>query len=361
MNKIMFDKLDQIEIKYNELSAALSDPALINDQANWQKQMKAHAELAEIVTAYRDYRRCEEELAGAEELLAEEGEPEMRDLAAAEVEALRERLATLEQTLRIMLLPKDPHDAKNVVMEIRAGTGGEEAALFAADLYKMYHRYAEKQGWRLEVISGNFTDIGGVKEVICLIEGKDAYSRLKYESGVHRVQRVPETETTGRVHTSAATVVVMPEAEEVEVAIGPNDIRVDVFCSSGPGGQSVNTTQSAVRVTHLATGIVVSCQDEKSQIKNKEKAMKVLRSRLYDKMEAEKQGDISSARKRIVGSGDRSERIRTYNFPQGRVTDHRIGLTLHRLDDILEGNLAEMINALTSDEQAKLLKDDAIT
>ncbi len=353
----MFEKLSQLEKKYDELSLLISDPEVINDQAEWQKHIKAHAELEDVVNGYRQYKSLQRELEGAEELLGEEDDEEMLEMAKAEAADLEEKMAALEQELKIMLLPKDPNDSKNVIMEIRAGTGGEEAALFANDLFKMYSRYVEKQGWKLEIMNGNFTDIGGVKEVVCLIEGKNAYSRLKYESGVHRVQRVPDTEASGRVHTSAATVAVMPEAEEVEVEIGPNDVKTDVFCASGPGGQCVNTTQSAVRLTHIPTGIVVSCQDEKSQLRNKEKAMKVLRARIYEVMQEEIQGDISSARKSMVGSGDRSERIRTFNFPQGRVTDHRIGLTLHRLDSILEGNLDEIIDALISDEQMKQLKE----
>ncbi len=354
----MFERIAQLEKKYEDLSLLIGDPAIINKQEEWQKYVRAHADLEEIVTAYRRYGQVEEELLGAKEILAEEKDAEMRQMAAAEIQELEQEKNLLEQKMKLLLLPQDPNDTKNVIMEIRAGTGGDEATLFANDLFKMYSRYAEKQGWRLEVLDGNFTDLGGIKEVVCLIEGKKVYSRLKYESGVHRVQRVPDTEGGGRVHTSAATVAVLPEAEEIEVAISPNDIRVDVFCSSGPGGQSVNTTQSAVRITHLPTGIVVSCQDEKSQIKNKEKAMKVLRSRIYEKMEEEKQGDISSTRKSMVGSGDRSERIRTFNFPQGRVTEHRIGLTLHKLDAILEGHLDDIIDALIHDEQMKQLREE---
>ncbi len=353
----MFEKLNQLEKKYEELSLLIGDPEVINDQAQWQKHVKAHAELEDVVVCYRKYKSLQEELEGALELINEEDDEEMVEMARAEAATLEKQLQDLEQKLKVLLLPKDPNDSKNVIMEIRAGTGGEEAALFANDLFKMYSRYVEKQGWKMEIMNGNFTDIGGVKEVVCLIEGKNAYSRLKYESGVHRVQRVPDTEASGRVHTSAATVAVMPEAEDVEVEIGPNDIKTDVFCASGPGGQCVNTTQSAVRLTHIPTGIVVSCQDEKSQLRNKEKAMKVLRARIYEAMQAEIQGDISSARKSMIGSGDRSERIRTFNFPQGRVTDHRIGLTLHRLDSILEGNLDEIIDALISDDQMKQLKE----
>lgn len=354
----MFEKLSQLEEKYNELSALISDPEIINDQSQWQKYVKAHSELEDVVTKYREYKSWEAELAGTNEILNDDPDPEMREMAEADAAELKEKMKAAEDELKIMLLPKDPNDAKNVIMEIRAGTGGEEAALFANDLFKMYSRYVEKQGWKMEIMNGNFTDIGGVKEVVCLIEGKNVYSRLKYESGVHRVQRVPDTETQGRVHTSAATVAVMPEAEEVEVEIGPNDVKTDVFCASGPGGQCVNTTQSAVRLTHIPTGIVVSCQDEKSQLRNKEKAMKVLRARIYEAMQEEIQGDISSQRKSMIGTGDRSERIRTFNFPQGRVTDHRVGLTLHRLDSILDGDLDEIIEALISAEQLKQLQSE---
>ncbi len=353
----MFDKLAQLEKRYEELSLRISDPEVIANQVEWKKDIMAHSELEDIVEGYRTYKKLKEEYDGDMELLAEEDDPEMKALAEEEAQALKEQLHEWEEKLKVLLLPKDPNDTKNAIVEIRAAIGGDEAALFAHDLYKMYSRYAEKQGWKLEVMSSNFTDIGGIKEIICLISGKNAYSRLKYESGVHRVQRVPDTETQGRVHTSAATVAVMPEAEEVEVEIGPNDVKTDVFCASGPGGQCVNTTQSAVRLTHLPTGIVVSCQDEKSQLRNKEKAMKILRARIYEVMQQEQQGDISSKRKSMVGSGERSERIRTFNFPQGRVTDHRIGLTLHRLDSILEGNIDEIIDALIRDEQVKLLKE----
>jgi len=288
--------------------------------------------------------------------LDEKLEDDFRELVEMDLEELKEKKERLEKELKILLLPKDPNDEKNVVMEIRSGTGGEEAALFASDLLKMYSRYAEKKGWKVEMLSANYTDIGGFKEVIVMIEGRGAYSRLKYESGVHRVQRVPATESGGRIHTSAATVAVLPEAEEVEVEINPNDIRIDIFCSSGPGGQSVNTTQSAVRITHLPTGLVVSCQDEKSQHKNKEKALKVLRARLLEKAQEEQAGEMASARKTMVGSGDRSERIRTYNFPQGRVTDHRIGLTSYRLEEVLQGDLDEFIDALITSDQAEKLK-----
>lgn len=355
----MFQKLAQLEKRYEELTVRISDPEVIANQAEWKKDVMAHSDLEPIIEGYREYRRLQDEYEGAMELLGEEDDPEMKALAEEEAEELKTSMAEWEEKLKVLLLPKDPNDSKNVIMEIRAAIGGEEAALFANDLYKMYTRYAEKQGWKIEVMNSNITDIGGIKEMICMINGKNAYSRLKYESGVHRVQRVPDTETQGRVHTSAATVAVMPEAEEVEVEIGPNDVKTDVFCASGPGGQCVNTTQSAVRLTHLPTGIVVSCQDEKSQLRNKEKAMKILRARIYEVMQQEQQGDISSKRKSMVGSGERSERIRTFNFPQGRVTDHRIGLTLHRLDSILEGNIDEIIDALTRDDQMRLLKEES--
>lgn len=355
----MFDKLAALEKRYDELSLRISDPEVINNQAEWKKDVMAHSELEPIIEGFRTYKKLKEEYDGALELLETEDDPEMKEMAEEETAELEDRLSEWEEKLKFLLLPKDPNDSKNAIVEIRAAIGGEEAALFANDLYKMYSRYAEKQGWKVEVMNSSITDIGGVKEMICLVSGKNCYSRLKYESGVHRVQRVPDTETQGRVHTSAATVAVMPEAEEVEVEIGPNDVKTDVFCASGPGGQCVNTTQSAVRLTHLPTGIVVSCQDEKSQLRNKEKAMKILRARIYEVTQQEQQGDISSKRKSLVGSGERSERIRTFNFPQGRVTDHRIGLTLHRLDSILEGNLDEIIDALIRDDQVRMLKEGA--
>lgn len=352
----MIEKLQALEDKFNELSGLISDPKIIADQAEWQKHVKSHAELQDVIEVFREYKKAKTGYDEARQMLKEKLDEDFRQLVEAEEEELAEKLEELEQELKVLLLPKDPNDSKNVIMEIRAGTGGDEAGLFAGDLFKMYSRYAEKKGWRMEIMEAHFTDLGGYKEIIFIIEGKGAYSRLKFESGVHRVQRVPDTEGSGRVHTSAATVAVLPEAEEVEVDINPNDIRVDVFCSSGPGGQSVNTTQSAVRVTHIPTGIVVSCQDEKSQIKNKEKALRVLRARLLEKFQEEQQGEMASARKTMVGSGDRSERIRTYNFPQGRVTDHRIGLTLHKLDWILQGDLDEIIEALITTDQAEKLK-----
>lgn len=353
----MLDKLQNIEDKYEELTRLMSDPAVIADQAQFQKHAKAHAGLTEIVTVFREYKKVLSDLDEARSLLKEKLEPDFREMVEMEAKELQEKQEQLEQQLKVLLLPKDPNDEKNVIMEIRAGAGGDEAALFAGDLFRMYTRYAEERGWKTEVMDSHPTDIGGFKEIVFAVEGHGAYSRLKFESGVHRVQRIPTTESGGRIHTSTATVAVLPEAEEVDVEIDPNDLRIDIFCSSGPGGQSVNTTQSAVRITHIPTGIVVSCQDEKSQHKNKDKAMKVLRARLLDKAIQEQQGQIANARKSQVGTGDRSERIRTYNFPQGRVTDHRIGLTLHKLNMVLEGQLDEIIDALITEEQAAKLKE----
>lgn len=352
----MLEKLQQLEERYNELENLISDPEVINNQTEWLKHTRAHAAMSEVVAAFREYKDITKEIKDNRELLEDKLDPEFREMVEADLDILNNKKEELEQKLKILLLPKDPNDDKNVIMEIRGGTGGEEAALFAADLLKMYSRYAEKQGWKVEMLSANYTDIGGFKEAIVMIEGKGAFSRLKFESGVHRVQRIPTTESGGRIHTSAATVAVLPEAEEVDVEISNNDIRIDIFCSSGPGGQSVNTTQSAVRITHLPTGLVVSCQDEKSQHKNKDKALKVLRARLMEKAQEEQAGEMASVRKGMVGSGDRSERIRTYNFPQGRVTDHRIGLTVYQLEDVLQGNLDEFIDALITSDQAEKLK-----
>lgn len=352
----MLQKLDSLEEKYEELGNMIGDPEVISDLGRWQQYVKAHADLADLVTAYREFKKVVREIEEAKALLDEEDDGELREMYQAELDELVEKKESLEQRLKVLLLPKDPNDEKNVILEIRAGTGGEEAALFAADLFRMYSRYAERQGWKTEILNANHTDIGGFKELICLIQGRGAYSRLKFESGVHRVQRIPTTESGGRIHTSAATVAVLPEAEEVDLEIDPNDLRIDVFCASGHGGQSVNTTQSAVRITHIPSGIVVSMQDEKSQHKNKDKAMRVLRARLLDRMQEEQQQKVASTRKSMVGSGDRSERIRTYNFPQNRVTDHRIGLTLHRLDGVLEGDLDETIDTLITTDQAERLK-----
>lgn len=352
----MLEKLQQLEEHYEELSRLIGDPDVIARQEEWQKHTRAHAALSEVVAAFREYKDIIEGIKNNREMLDDKLEADFRELVEADLAELKEKKEEYEAKLKILLLPKDPNDEKNVILEVRGGTGGEEAALFAADLLKMYSRYAEKQGWRVEMLSANFTDIGGFKEAVVMIEGRGAYSRLKFESGVHRVQRIPATESGGRIHTSAATVAVLPEAEEVDIAINPNDIRIDIFCSSGPGGQSVNTTQSAVRVTHIPTGLVVSCQDEKSQHKNKDKALKVLRARLLEKAQEEQAGDMASVRKGMVGSGDRSERIRTYNFPQGRVTDHRINLSSYRLEDILQGDLDEFIDALITSDQTEKLK-----
>lgn len=354
----MLEKLMEIEQRYDELTQLLSDPEVIANQGEWQKHAKAQAAMTGIVEAFREYQGVLKNLEDTEGLLSEKLDPELKEMAELEREELVAKREALEARIKILLLPKDPNDEKNVIMEIRAGAGGEEAALFAGDLYKMYTKYAERQGWRTELLSANYTDIGGFKEIVFLVEGHGAYSKLKFESGVHRVQRIPATESGGRIHTSTTTVAVLPEAEEVEVEIGPNDIRIDLFCASGPGGQCVNTTQSAVRLTHIPTGTVVSCQDEKSQLKNKEKAMRVLRARLLEKAQEEAHGEMASARKSQVGTGDRSERIRTYNFPQGRVTDHRIGLTLHRIDSILLGDLDEIIETLTTTDQAERLKKE---
>jgi peptide chain release factor 1 len=352
----MFGKLASLEERYEELGDLIAAPEAMSDLGRWQQYLKTHSDLEDIVTAYRDFKKIVKEIKEAKTLLDEEEEGDMREMAQAELDELVEKKAGLEQRLKLLLLPKDPYDEKNVILEIRAGTGGEEAALFAAVLYRMYTRYAERMGWKIEVLNANLTDIGGFKELICLIQGRGAYSRLKFESGVHRVQRIPTTESGGRIHTSAATVAVLPEAEDVDLEIDPNDLRIDVFCASGHGGQSVNTTQSAVRITHIPTGISVSMQDEKSQHKNKDKAMKVLRARLFERMQEEQQQKVASTRKSMVGSGDRSERIRTYNFPQNRVTDHRVGLTLHRLDGVLEGDLDEIIDTLNTADQSERLK-----
>jgi peptide chain release factor 1 len=351
----MFQKLHEVEKRYQELERLLTDPKVLGNPKELQKLARERAELVKLVETYRAYQKVTGEIGASQELLAEADE-EMRELAKAELHTLREKEAALEQEMKVLLLPKDPRDDKNIFLEIRAGTGGEEAALFAAQLFRMYAKYAEANRWRVDVVSENPTGLGGFKEIIALMEGKGVFSRLKYESGAHRVQRVPVTESSGRIHTSAVTVAVLPEADEVEIEINPNDLRIDVYRSSGPGGQSVNTTDSAVRITHIPTGMVVTCQDEKSQHKNKAKALKVLRARLLDQMLEEQQHEISESRKNQVGSGDRSERVRTYNFPQNRVTDHRIGLTLYRLDNFLEGNIGEIIDALNTHYQAEALK-----
>jgi peptide chain release factor 1 len=351
----MFDKLATVETRYEELTASLGTAAVQNDPAEYRKQAKMLSELEPLVEKYREYKAVAGELTQAEDL-ASAGDPEMRALAQEEVAGLSQRQTRIVDELKILLIPKDPNDDKNVLLEIRAGTGGEEAALFAADLYRMYVRYAERQGWKLEMLNLSEAGQGGLKEVIVSITGKGAYSRLKYESGVHRVQRVPATEASGRIHTSTATVAVLPEADEIDIQINEKDLRIDTFCSSGPGGQSVNTTYSAVRVTHIPTGIVVSQQDEKSQIKNRAKALKVLRSRLYDLEMQKQQEAIAKERRGQVGSGDRSEKIRTYNFPQSRITDHRINFTTHRLSTVIEGDLQELIDQVTSYYNAEKLR-----
>ena len=353
----MFEKLEDVERRYEALSHLLSQPEVITKQDEFQKVAKEYAELGKVVDLYRRVKKLDEEIKESEHLLLNEEDEEMKRLAKEELTRLTGEKEKMEEDLRMALLPKDPNDEKNILLEIRAGTGGDEAGLFAGDLFRMYSKFAEKQGWRLEILNRHYTGVGGFKEVIALIEGKGVYSRLKYESGVHRVQRVPTTESQGRIHTSTVTVAILPEAEEVDIQIDPNDLRIDIFRSSGPGGQSVNTTDSAVRITHLPTGMVVSCQDEKSQHKNKAKALKILRARLLDRARQEKQMEISEKRRTQVGTGERSERIRTYNFPQGRVTDHRIGLTLYRLEGVLEGDLDEIIHALTTHYQTEALME----
>lgn len=358
MNEVILvlERLQSLEDRYNKLNELLSDPEVISDPNKLREYSKEQSDLEDAVVAYREYKNTVSELKDAKEMMEDNLDDEMLEMVRMEIEALTEKNDQLEEQLKILLLPKDPNDDKNVIMEIRAAAGGDEAALFAGDLYRMYSRYAEANRWKTEVIEAHTTGVGGFKEIIFMIHGNGAFSKLKFENGAHRVQRVPETEASGRVHTSTATVAVLPEAEDVEIELNESDIRVDRFASSGPGGQSVNTTMSAVRLTHLPTGIVVSCQDEKSQIKNKEKAMKVLRARLYDKYQQEAQAEYDESRKSAVGTGDRSERIRTYNFPQNRVTDHRIGLTIQKLDQILAGKLDEFIDALLLDDQTKKLE-----
>lgn len=353
----MFEKLSFIEERFTELAEKISDPAVIADQENWRKLCKEHSDITPIVEKYREYKQAKETVEEAKEMLEDSSlDKDFRSMLEDEIDENQKNIARYSDELKILLLPKDPNDEKNVIVEIRGGAGGDEAALFAGDLFRMYSMYAESRRWRIEVLNQNTTDMGGYKEISFSIEGAGAYSRLKFESGVHRVQRIPATESGGRIHTSTVTVAVLPEVEEVEVDINPNDLRIDVFRAGGPGGQCVNTTDSAVRITHLPTGLVVSCQDEKSQHKNKDKAMKILRSRLFDLMLSEQQAQIAQERKSQVGTGDRSERIRTYNYPQGRVTDHRVGLTLHRLDSILDGDLDEIIDTLITTHQSELLK-----
>jgi len=352
----MFKKLEQVEKRYEELTDQLSDPAVISDQARFQKIAKERSDLEELVEAFRRHRQVSSHLEGSREIAKTEADAELREMARAEIATLEGELAELEQRLKLLLLPKDPNDERNVLLEIRAGTGGEEAALFAADLFRMYQRYAETKGWKVEVMDQNATGMGGLKELIALISGEKVYSQLKYESGVHRVQRVPTTEASGRIHTSACTVAVLPEAEDVDVRIDEKDLRVDVYRSSGPGGQGVNRTDSAVRLTHIPTGLVVACQDERSQHKNKARAMKILKSRILDLETQKQQSERTAARREMVKTGDRSEKIRTYNFPQNRLTDHRIGLSVHNLSHILEGNLDEVVEALRMHYQTEALK-----
>ena len=353
------NRLEETEQRYNKLAEEMADPATMKDQSAYQKAAKASSDISEVVNKYRAWKEAKQALAEATELL-QSGDPDMVELAQEEADSQRQNAIDLEEELRILLLPKDPNDDKGVVLEVRAGTGGSEATLFAAEIFRMYTRYAEVNRWKVEVLSSSESEVGGFKEIIALITGDRVYSRMKFESGVHRVQRVPQTETQGRVHTSAITVAVLPQAEEVDVEIDPTEIRVDTFCSSGPGGQSVNTTYSAIRITHLPTGLVVSCQDEKSQVKNRKKAMLVLRSRLLEMEESKQHEAEADARRSMVGSGDRSEKIRTYNFPQQRVTDHRIGLTLHQLDLVMEGRIDTLIDALVSHNQAELLKGEPV-
>ncbi len=352
----MFEKLKDVELRYAELEKLLSDPEIIRDRDRYQKYGREHAEIDKVVAVFREYRKTLEDLDESMDLL-KDSDSDIKELAKDEIATLNLKKETLEGELKRLLIPKDPNDGKNVLIEIRAGTGGGEAGLFAGDLFRMYSKYVENMGWKMEIMAHHPTDVGGLKEVIALVQGKGAYSRFKYESGTHRVQRVPTTEAQGRIHTSAVTVAVLPEAEDVELEIDPNDLKIDVYRSTGPGGQSVNTTDSAVRITHLPTGLVVTCQDEKSQLKNKNKALKVLRARLLDKITSERDEKRSEERKSQVGSGDRSGRIRTYNFPQGRVTDHRIGLTLYKLEEILAGEIDSVIEPLTTHYQAQALRD----
>jgi peptide chain release factor 1 len=352
----MFEKIEELERRYQELEALLSDPSVIANQPEFRRYSREHADLSDLVAAYRRYRKVLAEIAGNRELLAD---PDMKEMAEEELRGLEDEKERLAGEIRLLLLPKDPNDSKNVILEIRAGTGGDESALFAGDLFRMYSRFAETSRWRVEVISASESERGGYKEIVASVEGEGVYAKLKYESGTHRVQRVPETEAQGRIHTSACTVAIMPEAEDIDIDINPADLKIDVYRSSGAGGQHVNTTDSAVRITHLPTGVVVACQEERSQIKNRAKAMKVLKSRILDSMASEQNARLAADRKQQVGSGDRSERIRTYNFPQGRMTDHRIGLTLYRLDALMEGDIGEVVDSLRAHYQMEALKQQS--
>jgi peptide chain release factor 1 len=354
----LYEKLDQIEARYVELTAAISSPEVLADSARFQKLAKTHAEMGEVVAKYREWKQIDKDLRGAKQMAMESEELELRQMAHDEEKQLAGRKEVIEHDLKLLLLPRDPNDEKSIILEIRAGTGGDEAGLFAGELFRMYSRYAETQGWKVEVLESSPTSLGGVKEIVAAIQGRKVYSKLKYESGVHRVQRVPATEQQGRIHTSAATVAVLPEADEIDIKIEAKDLRVDTFCSSGPGGQSVNTTYSAVRITHLPSGLVVSQQDEKSQIKNRAKAMRVLRARLYEMEQNKQHEQIAAERRGQIGSGDRSEKIRTYNFPQNRVSDHRIGLTLHQLTEVMDGRLGPLVDGLTEHYEAERLKQE---
>jgi peptide chain release factor 1 len=359
-NLTLFEKLDQIETRYDEMTAELSSAEVLADSGRYQKLAKTHAEMAEMVNKYREWKEIEKGLRGARQLLLESDDAEMKQMAHEEERELGARRETVERELKVLLIPKDPNDEKNVILEIRAGTGGDEASLFAGELFRMYSRYAETQGWRVEILESSPSSIGGMKEVVAAIQGNKVYSKLKYESGVHRVQRVPATEQQGRIHTSAATVAVLPEADDIDIKIEPKDLRIDTFCSSGPGGQSVNTTYSAVRITHIPSGLVVSQQDEKSQIKNRAKAMRVLRTRLYEMEQAKQHEAIAAERRGQIKTGDRSEKIRTYNYPQNRVTDHRINFTLHQLTDVMDGKLGPLVDALVTHFESERLKQELV-